>query len=423
LELKPRITCRSCGSQSLVPVLSLGEQFVSTFIDEPADGARVPKAPLELVLCDPSSGGCSLLQLRHTVPADLMFKQYWYRSGINRSMTLALQDIAASAEHLIPLSEGDIVVDIGCNDGTLLRSYKTTGLKLIGFEPATNLVPLAEMGTTKVINDYFKVGSYRKHFPATKAKVITSIAMFYDLEEPNSFVRDVAACLDEDGVWIIQMSYLSSMLAQNAFDNLCHEHLEYYSMMSLGHLLDRHELEIFDVELNDVNGGSFRVYVRHRGSRSIDNPPRSEERLAKVKKLEADMRLDGTRVYAEFGTRVRVLCDKLHSFVKGEREKGKRIYVYGASTKGNTLLQFCGLDYTLIGAAAERNPDKYGKRTVGTLIPIISEEKARADKPDYFLVLPWHFVEEFKEREKAYLNAGGKFIVPLPDFRILESSA
>jgi hypothetical protein len=352
-----------------------------------------------------------------------MFKQYWYRSGMNRSMTLALQDIAASAEHVIPLSEGEIVVDIGCNDGTLLRSYRTPGLKLIGFEPATNLVPFAEMGTTKVINDYFDMGSYSKHFAGEKAKVITSIAMFYDLEEPNSFIRDVAACLDEGGVWIIQMSYLSSMLTQNAFDNICHEHLEYYSMMSLRNLLDRHDLEIFDVELNDVNGGSFRVYVRHRGSRSIGNPPSSEERLAKVKKLEADMRLDGTQVYAEFGTRVRALCDKLYGFVKGEREKGKRIYVYGASTKGNTLLQFCGLDYTLIGAAAERNADKYGKRTVGTLIPIISEEKARADKPDYFLVLPWHFIEEFKEREKAYLDAGGKFIVPLPDFRIIESSA
>jgi NDP-4-keto-2,6-dideoxyhexose 3-C-methyltransferase len=420
LELKPRTTCRSCGSASLTLVLSLGEQFVSTFVDQATDGRETPKAPLELVLCDPSSGGCSLLQLRHTVPSDLMFRQYWYRSGINKSMTLALQDIASGVERVVQLSKGDVVVDIGCNDGTLLRSYKTPALKLVGFEPATNLIPFAEQGTTKIINDYFNLQAYRAHFPDTKAKVITSIAMFYDLEDPNAFVQHVAECLDDNGVWVIQMSYLPSMLAQNAFDNLCHEHLEYYSMTSLRNLLARHSFEIFDVELNDVNGGSFRAYVKFSGS-TVVSPPDSEKRLAHVERIEADMKLDETAVYANFGARVKSLCERLYSFVKDERDKGRRTYVYGASTKGNTLLQFSGLDHRLIVAAAERNPDKWGKRTVGTLIPIISEEQARAERPDYFLVLPWHFLNEFLEREKAFLKSGGKFIVPLPEFKIIDS--
>jgi len=267
MDLAPRRTCRSCGSRALTSVLSLGEQYVSGFVDQPAESAIAPRAPLELVLCDVESGGCSLLQLRHTVPADMMFRRYWCRSGVNKSMTSALEDIARSAERAVKLSKGDLVVDIGCNDGTLLRSYRTPGLMLVGYEPATNLVPYAQEGTSNIINDYFDAKIHQKHFQDTKAKAITSIAMFYDLEDPNKFVRDIAACLDENGVWIVQMSYLPSMLAQNAFDNICHEHLEYYSMTSLQTLLRRHRFEAFDVELNDVNGGSFRVYVKHANCR------------------------------------------------------------------------------------------------------------------------------------------------------------
>lgn len=418
MKLTERKTCRSCGSSALTPVLSLGEQYVSNFIDQPTENEVVLKAPLELVLCDTGGGGCSLLQLRHTVPADMMFRKYWYRSGVNRSMTAALEDIATKAEQTIKLSKGDVIVDIGCNDGTLLRSYKTPGLLLVGFEPATNLVPFAEKGTSKIINDYFTLEAYGKHFQ-NKAKVITSIGMFYDLEDPNKFVEDVAQCLRDDGVWVIQMSYLPSMLTQNAFDNICHEHLEYYSMLSLRSLLDRHGLDVFDVELNDVNGGSFRVWVKHMDSRLVGDSLQSRERVSKLEKREAEMNLEKVDMYLAFTSRIRSLCDQLYDFVKSEHEKGKRIYAYGASTKGNTLLQFCKLDYTLIGAAAERNPDKWGKKTVGTLIPIISEEQARAERPDYFLILPWHFLDEFSEREQAYLNAGGRFIIPLPQFRLI----
>jgi hypothetical protein len=348
-----------------------------------------------------------------------MFRRYWYRSGINRTMTAALEDVAHRAEQLVNLSRGDLVVDVGCNDGTLLRSYMTSGLTLVGFEPATNLIPYAEMGTTKIINDYFSLEMYNKHFAGLKAKVITSIAMFYDLEQPNKFVEDIVGCLSEDGVWIIQMNYLPSMLMQNAFDNICHEHLEYYSMTSLRNLLSRHELEIFDVELNDVNGGSFRVYVKHRSCSALGNQKENRNRLRQIEELESNMGLDRKHVYGEFSSRVMSLRARLYEFVKTEHDKGERIYAYGASTKGNTLLQFCKLDHTLIKAAADRNPDKWGRKTVGTLIPVISEEQARAEKPDYFLVLPWHFLKEFLEREQAFVSSGGKFIVPLPEFKVI----
>ena len=416
MNYETRQTCRSCGSGKLVDVLSLGIQYVSDFLEERTNGGLL--APLELVLCDVNSGGCGLVQLRHTVPGDLLYRRYWYRSGVNASMTEALRDVANQAERLTGLSDGDIVVDIGCNDGTLLRSFRRRHLTLIGFEPAKNLIPFAEVGTTKIINDYFNLEGYRKNLGESKAKLITSIAMFYDLEDPNSFVEDVRACLDDDGVWVIQMSYLPSMLRQNAFDNICHEHLEYYSMTSLQSLLSRHGFEIFDVELNEVNGGSFRVYVKHEGCRSYGKGG-SRGRLARIRRLERDLHLSDTRAYLEFASRVNSLRDKLHGFISAEHKKGKKIYVYGASTKGNTLLQFCNLDRMLIDAAADRNPDKWGKKTIGTHIPIISEEQARADRPDYFLILPWHFLGEFMKREETYLRGGGKFIVPLPEFRVI----
>jgi len=378
------------------------------------------KAPLKLVLCDPGSGGCGLLQLRHTVPSELMFKQYWYLSGINEAMIAALQDVASKAEHMVELSEGDIVFDIGCNDGTLLRSYGSKNVKLVGFEPADNLVPLAEVGTTKIVNDFFSFESFQRHFPGRQAKVITSIAMFYDLDEPNKFVRDIAHCLHPEGLWVIQMNYLASMLQQNAFDNICHEHLEYYSMMALRDLLERHSLEIFDAELNNVNGGSFRVYVKHRNSRSPKSGEGSQGRMNEIDNLERRLGLERKEVYEEFALRVQALKERLYGFVKSETQRGKMIYVYGASTRGNTLLQFCNLDFRLIKAAADRNPRKWGRKTVGTLIPIISEEQARADKPEYFLILPWHFLEVFRQREQAYLRSGGKFIVPLPKFQVIE---
>lgn len=410
-----RRNCRVCGSTDLKLVLSLGTQYISNFLDSPTQESYV--APLELVLCNRKTGGCGLLQLRHTVPGEVLYRKYWYKSGINQTMRTALADIADKAEKLVKPSPGDIVVDIGCNDGTLLRSYKASNIISIGFEPATNLIEDAQIGTTKIINDFFNYQAFEKEFGSEKAKVITAIAMFYDLEEPDKFVSDIVKILDSDGVWIIQMNYLLPMLQNNAFDNIVHEHLEYYSLQSLEYLLDMHDLKVFDVELNDLNGGSFRVYVKHKDCKTY---PISKN-VSNLREYEKRMNLDDYRTYDEFAKRIYDLRAKTYDFIKKEVEKGKKIYLYGASTRGNILLQFYGLGNTLIKAAAERNPRKWGKMTIGTQIPIISEEQAR-EKADYFLVLPWHFIKEFKEREKDYLNAGRKFIVPLPKFEIIGSS-
>lgn len=405
-----RKTCRSCGNPDLKFVLWLGNQYVVNF-PEGDSREECIRGPLEVVIC--GDRNCSLVQLRHTVNPDLLFRQFWYKSGITETMRRALANITEEAQKRVALSAGDIVVDIGTNDGTLLRTYTVPGLTTVGFEPAVNLVAEASQGTSKIINDYFNRASFEKKFSREKAKVITSIAMFYDLEEPNRFVDDVKNVLANDGVWINQMNYLGSMLKLNAFDNISHEHLEYYSLSSLQPLLARHALEVVDAELNEINGGSFRATIAHCGAFPVHQ---------RVRDLQAsEKHLTEFQTYEAFAKRLQALREEARNFISAELEKGKKVYAYGASTRGNSLMQYFGLDQNWIRAAAERNPAKYGKKTAGTNIPIIAEDQARREKPDYFLVLPWAFIKEFVARETEFLQGGGKFIVPLPEFRVIGS--
>ena len=404
-----RTTCRSCGSSEFREILSLGDQYVSDFVLE--EGGAL--APLDLVLCAPASGGCGLLQLRHTVRREFLYRQYWYKSGVNETMREHLAGIVDTATEMEDLQGSDIVLDIGANDGTLLRQYER-GIFTIGFEPANNLVEEARVGTSLIINDFFSYETWKEKMGDKKAKVITAVAMFYDLEDPNAFVRDLARTLANPGTCIIQQNYLPTMLQKNAFDNIGHEHLEYYSLMSLEPLLRRHGLQVFHVELNDINGGSFRVYVQH-------NHKATGESVYELRGREEKIGLGRTGPYHEFAERIHRMAGDLRKFISVEVRRGKTIYAYGAGNRGNTLLQYYGLNEKLITAAAERNPDKWGRWTIGTNIPIISEEQAREAFPDYFLILPWAFVDTFAEREKEYLEKGGKFIVPLPEFHLREA--
>lgn len=398
--------CRVCGSERLTKVLSLGNHYVSDFV---TSNGEHPTAPLELVRCS----SCGLVQLRHTFPRNSLYGHYWYRSGISGTMRAALADITASACRIAKPTSGDIVMDVGCNDGTLLRSYQVSGLYLVGFEPAVNLVEDARKGTGWIFNDFFSSEAYRKKFGDKNAKIITSVAMFYDLEDPNGFVEGIVECLDSNGVWVVQQNYLATMLEQNGFDNIGHEHLEYYSLRTMRSLVARHGLEVFDVETNDVNGGSFRTYIAHQGRYPLTR------RVGKMERYERHLRLNKPDVYQHFARRIRGIRSKTRHFVLNQVRKGKTIYVYGASNRGNTILQYCGLDHRLIKKATDANPEKWGRKTVGTLIPIVPKEEARRDEPDYFLILPHHFLHEIIREETKYLRSGGKFIVPLPHFRIV----
>ncbi len=331
-------------------------------------------------------------------------------------MRKALEEIVVKACEVAQPKEGDIVMDIGCNDGTLLRSYKIPGLKLVGFEPAKNLVEDARKGTTFVFNDFFGYKQFNEKFPSTRAKLITSIAMFYDLDDPDAFVADIVKSLDPRGVWVIQQNYLCSMLQQNGFDNIGHEHLTYYSLGTMSQLLSSHDLEIFNVEKNDVNGGSFRTYVARKGQFPV------RESVEKMKEFEENLFSMKPSIYSTFGRNVRRAKAELSEFITDQIKNGKTVYVYGASTRGNTILQYCRLDHRLIKKATDANPEKWGLRTPGTEIPIVSKEEARRDNPDFFLVLPHHFLKEITREEEKYLESGGKFIVPLPRFQVLETN-
>jgi len=330
-------------------------------------------------------------------------------------MRESLEDIAVRACEVAQPKAGDIILDIGCNDGTLLRSYKITDLHLIGFEPAKNLVEDARIGTEHVFNDFFRFELFRHKFPRSSAKIITSIAMFYDLDDPSTFVADIVKSLDPQGIWVVQQNYLCSMLEQNGFDNIGHEHLTYYSLSTMNNLLRDHDLEIFNVEENDVNGGSFRTYIAPRGRFRV------QDSVGKMRDFEARLFSKNPSIYSTFVENVQSIKLQLKEFIENEVGTGKTVYVYGASTRGNTILQYCGLDHRLIKKSTDANPEKWGLRIPGTGIPVVSKTEARHDKPDYFLILPHHFLEEICKEEGRYLNSGGKFIVPLPRFRIVSA--
>jgi hypothetical protein len=397
-----RTTCRLCGGD-FKDVLNLGPIHVSTFLDTNEEPS--PQIPIDLVECIK----CHVMQLRHTVSGDTMYTKYWYRSSLNKFMVDALKDVVDQTVARVNLLPTDVIVDIGSNDGTLLAHYSEWIRQkcwLVGYEPS-DLAELSRNSAHYIINDYFNAAAYLKKFPK-KAKIITSIAMFYDLEDPHSFVNQVKLILANDGVWTIQLMDLLSMIRTNDFPNLCHEHLEYYKLADIIELLAAHDLAVFDVEYNTVNGSSLRVYVGHRGQHE------KTKQYFDALEAEADFFDQVGDVGEYFKKMVENVRAGVVSFIRYVRSNDKTVAVMGASTKGNTILQYFGLGPDDIIHAAEVNPDKYGKLTVGTGIPIIPESESLAMHPDFYLILPWGFLENFIQRNTAYLQSGGAFITPLP---------
>ena len=401
-------------------LFSLGELYVSDFIDQESD-ARAGKHDMTLVI-DERYGAA---RLETATPIHSMFGKYWYRSGINNTMRTELKGIVESVQSVHNLKENDLWLDIACNDGTLL-SYVPEGIKKLGIDPAEDsFVEDSSKVADEIIQDYFTLESFkRSKFKKQKANVITCIAMFYDLDEPIDFLKDVSKVLDDDGLFVLQMSYTPLMIKQLAFDNICHEHVYYWSLLSLQKLLKKAGLKVVDCQINDVNGGSFRIYIKKNKSNitTFGTTPYRDVcnvRVDSLLKWEKGLKLDKEEIWLDFYNRIEGLKEQTVNFIKEEKAKGKIICGYGASTKGNTLLQYFNLDNTLIDAIAERSPYKFGLKTIGTNIPILSEEEVRAMKPDYMLVLPWHFISEFIKREDEFLSNGGKFIVPCPKFETI----
>lgn len=412
-----RQTCRVCSSPNLTPVIDLGSQYLQgSFVKEGTLEPPLRQLPTQLVRCDVTKNehGCGLLQLAHTFPPEILYANYWYRSGTNATMRQHLAGIVQKALELVG-NKGLQVLDIGCNDGTLLANYPA-GTQRYGVDPSDIAKSIG--GDVRVLNDIFPSKQVIAQLPKEAFDVITSIAMFYDLEDPVGFAAAIRELLKPDGVWIFEMSYLPLMLLQNSFDTICHEHLEYYSLATLEAIAAKADLRIFKTELNGINGGSLRCYACRASNMTFGNEG-DRNFMRKLRIREFEMELDTDRPYIEFQNRIEKLKTELNDILFAIRSKGQRIHIYGASTKGNVLLQWYGINRVMVDCAADRNLDKVGSRTLGTNIPIISEEASRAAKPDYYLVLPWHFKKEFLERERATIMAGTSMIFPLPQIEIV----
>ena len=407
---KPIDRCRASGSKNLIPVLSLGhEALTGVFPRSPNEPITV--GPLELVWC-PDSG---LLQLAHSYdPGEMYGENYGYRSSLNQSMVRHLTNKMRLLQRAADLKSGEVVLDIGSNDATSLKAYEVEGLTRIGIDPTGEKFRSYYPDYIRLVPDFFSAKNFRS-VSSRRAKIVTSISMFYDLEDPTQFAREVAEILDPEGIWHLEQSYMPSMLRLCSYDTICHEHIEYYSLGALKKILDAAGLDILDVEMNAVNGGSFAVTAAHRASKRRRNSPVVNWLLQQ----EDRMGLGTPAPFRDFEQRVFRHREDLTRLLRALKDDRKRILGYGASTKGNVVLQFCGIGLDLVEAIAEVNEDKFGAFTPGTHIPIISEPQARAMQPDYFLVLPWHFKDGILAREQQFLADGGKFIFPFPEIEII----
>lgn len=404
--------CRVSGSKNLVTVLDLGHQALTGVF--PSDAATpVTVGPLQLVWC-PDSG---LLQLKHSYEAAEMYgDNYGYRSGLNQSMVAHLTDKVAYLERMISPRPGDVIVDIGSNDATTLKAYRSPGLERVGIDPTGRKFAEFYPAEVKLVPDFFSADAYRSVQPNKPARIVTSIAMFYDLEAPIEFARQIESILADDGVWHFEQSYMPSMLRLNSYDTICHEHIEYYSLGVVKTILEKAGLRLLDVAMNGINGGSFAVTATKASNRSLKTNAAVVDWLLAQ---ESRMGLATPKPYRDFEERVFRHRDDLTRLVRALNADGKKVLGYGASTKGNVVLQFCGLTAKDIPAIAEVNAEKFGRVTPGTHIPIVSEKDALAMKPDYYLVLPWHFKDSILRREKEFLAQGGKFIFPFPEIEII----
>jgi len=405
--------CRICGCRTLTPFLDLGAQELTGVFPANAD-QKLTKGPLVLVLCD----ACHLVQLNHAYDLNELYgDHYGYRSGLNASMVHHLKRKVTFLKRLCPIEEHDMIVDIGSNDGTTLGFYPQGSTKLVGFDPSAKKFRHYYRSDIHLIEDFFSAERFIQEYGSqARAKIITSIAMFYDLEDPIDFMRQIARILADDGIWHFEQSYMPEMLRLTAYDTVCHEHLEYYGLRQIKWMTDRTDLKIIDVGFNDINGGSFTVTV---AKREAPYPEAEDEVHSIIAKEEADG-LGGLAPYEAFRQRVFWHRERLLDELFDIKRHGRSIHGYGASTKGNVILQFCGIGADMLGCIAEVNEGKFGCVTPGTHIPIVSEEESKKRQPDYYLVLPWHFRDNLIKREWDYIQKGGKMVFPLPKVDIVE---
>ncbi len=418
--------CRVCGNTQLEPVLNLGMQALTGVF--PKVGEEVETSPVVLVKCH-GEEACGLVQIKHSVSLEVMYgDNYGYRSGLNRSMVDHLQDLAKYCLESVNLEAGDLVLDIGSNDGTLLRSYQKLqssshlnkipeDITFVGMDPTIQKFRQYYNEGIVTVADFFSAKAFAEHFgeKVRKAKIITSIACFYDLEDPVAFAKDIKNVLHPDGIWVFEQSYSLLMLAKNMYDTAVQEHLEYYSLGVISRILKDAGLSIREVDLNDCNGGSFRIVAEHFKNK----PPHPSVRL--LEKQEDILGLNGLAIYRHFESSANLHKQEFRKLLEDIKNRGQTVYGLGASTKFNAVLQFCEIGPNLLAKIGEVNEDKFGRTTPGSKIPIVPENEVFQSKPDYLVVGPYHFKPFLLKLPQVikYLADGGKLIFPLPSLEII----
>jgi hypothetical protein len=397
----------------LKQVFDLGVQTLTGSFPSSAT-EEITKGPVELVICA-GDNVCNLVQLRQSYDLNEMYGSgYGYRSSLNLSMVRHLNAHVDKILSMGILEDGDLIVDIGSNDGTTLNHYPKSHFSLIGFDPSAEKFKEFYYPHINLVCDFFSSHKLKKLYQSKKAKIVTSFAMFYDLEDPTSFMQEIEDVLHDDGVWIFEQSYLPSMLKTNSFDTICHEHLEFYCLSQIMWMAEKAKLKILDVEFNDVNGGSFVIYAAKVNSALKVNSPK----LDRILEEEKDLGVSTLEVWDSFRNNVEQIKQNLLNFLTEAKNNNKTVYGIGASTKGNVLLQYFGVDKNLLKAIGEVNPEKFSKFTPQTHIPLIPEDVALGHSPDYLLILPWHFKQFFINNKKF---KGFKLVFPLPKFEIINN--
>ncbi len=404
--------CRICKNENITDVINIGEQSITSRFPILGDFS-IPKTPITLCLC----GECGLLQLRQTTKTSQLYEhEYGYMSGISNTMRTHLDQYHSEILSKITLKKGDVILDIGSNDSTFLQFFQETYHR-IGIDPTGKQFE-KYYKNIDLITDYFTQNTFRSNYGKVKCKIISSISMFYDLQDPVQFAKDIYDILDDEGIWTCEQSYLLTMLQKNSFDTICHEHLEYYALHQIYKIAEIANLKIIDVSFNNCNGGSFRIYFSKKTAERYNE---CTELIQQILKREDEFKINDPITYTNF---IKGCDDEIHNLcnlIDEINQNEEKIWIYGASTKGNCLLQYAKIDNNKIQYAVERNPQKIGKMT-STGIEIISEETMRQSPPKYLLVLPWHFRDEIIEREKTFLNNGGKLVFPLPNLEIYSNT-
>lgn len=407
--------CRICGNENLVSILNLGDMALTGLF--PKIDEKVESGPLEIVKCFSEDGNsCGLVQLKHDYEMEKLYgDNYGYRSGLNKSMVKHLEEIVKKIEDKVELKDGNLVIDIASNDGTLLSNYKNKKLDLLGIDPTSEKFKEYYPEYVDKVAEFFSDKLVRDLRGDKKAKVVTSIAMFYDLPEPLVIMKEISNILDDEGIWVVEQSYMPEMIKNTSYDTICHEHLEFYALKQFKWMADRAGLKIVDVEFNKTNGASFCLTLAKTNSKFVE----AKDKIKEILEEEERGGYNQMEIYQLFKENTEKHKLELIELLDCLKKEGKKVFGYGASTKGNVILQYCNLGIEDIPYIADVNEDKFDRYTPGTMIKIISEEDAKKLTPDYYLVLPWHFKNNILEREQEFIKADGKMIFPLPKIEII----